>query len=145
MKRILFLTAVLFSLAACQPVNGQSTSPRFGTTAGRDQTFRVLKLGYITLTDAAGADSTTLAPAKFDNTYRVALTDSLYFKSPTVTYSYAGDRMTIIATGDSGDKLKFAGTNFQTAGTATLSSGGTAVITLVFTGAKWVECARVVQ
>lgn len=145
MKRILFLFALIAGLAACNPVNAQSTSPRFGTTAGHDQTFRTLKLGYTTLTDAAGADSTTLVPTKFDNVYRVALTDSIYFKSLTVTYSYAGDRMIIIASGSSGNKLKFAGTNWITAGTATLSSSGRAIIGFVFDGAKWVEAYRVVQ
>lgn len=146
MKKFLFaLMLGITMMMACNDTNAQSTSPRFGTTAGRDNTFRPLKLAYTTLTDAAGADSTTLVPTRFDNVYRVAMTDSLYFKSPTVTNCYAGDRMTIIATGDSGDKLKFAGTNFITAGTATLSSSGAAVINLVFSGAKWIEASRVVQ
>lgn len=146
MKKFLFAFMLgITMMMACNDTNAQSTSPRFGTTAGRDNTFRPLKLAYTALTDAAGADSTTIAPSRFDNVYRIALTDSFYFKSPTVTSCYAGDRLTIIATGSSGNKLKFASTNFITAGTATLSSSGTAIIQMVFSGAKWIEASRVVQ
>ena len=144
MKRILFLMAVLFSLAACQPVNGQSTSPRFGTTAGKDQTYRTLKLGYTTVTDAAGNDTTALVPTKFKNYVRIAATDSCSLSTST-TYAYAGDEIVLIVTGDSGDKVKLIGSGWTSAGTATLSSSGAAVITFVFSGAKWVEKSRVVQ
>ena len=138
------LFSILFLAAIAMSASAQYTTPRFGTGT-RDNTFRSMTLGYTTWTDAVGADSTTLTPSKFDMTYRVALVDSFYVKSPTVTYCYAGDRMTIIASGASGTKLKFAGTNFITAGTATLSTSGRSIITLVFDGAKWVERSRVTQ
>lgn len=140
-KFILFL----FALVAAFAVNAQSTSPRFGTVPGDDNTGRVITYKYQTVTDAAGADSTTLRPSAGVTIVRVALTDSLYFKSPNVKASYAGDILRVVASGASGNKVKFAGTNFITAGTATLSSSGRAVVSLIFDGAKWVEFARVVQ
>lgn len=142
MKKVFALATAILIVAASF---AQSTSPRYGTTPNKDNTGRTLTYAYVAPTDAAGADSTTLNPNAFQTVVRVALTDSFYFKSPVVTRSYAGDLIRIVASGASGTKVKFAGTNFQTAGTATLSSGGRAVITLVFDGAKWVEAARVVQ
>ena len=125
--------------------NAQSTSPRFGTTAGDDNTDRVKTNSWVAATDAAGADTVSYNPNKSHAYYRLSLTDSLTFKLSSITRSYAGDEIHIIATGTSGNKLKFTGTNMQTTGTATLSSGACAVIDLVFTGAKWIEQNRVVQ
>lgn len=143
MKKLLLACIAIsaFALSA----TAQSTAPRFGTTKNKDNTYRVLTNGYIAITDVAGADSTRIAPNKHNNIYRITITDSLYMSSPTITSSYAGDRITLIVSGASGTKLKFAGTNFQSAGTATLSSGLNAVISFIFSGTKWVESARVVQ
>jgi hypothetical protein len=141
MKKILFILAVFISANTF----AQSTAPRWGNGANNDNTGRNVAFKYVTLTETAGTDSVTLNPNANFTFYRVALTDSFYFKSPVVTRSYAGDEITIIASGASGTKLKFAGTNYITAGTATLSSLGRAVLTLVFDGAKWVEKSRVVQ
>jgi len=58
---------------------------------------------------------------------------------------FLGDELTLLITGTSGDKVKFTGSNWVSAGTATLSSGLKAVIKFVFDGAKWVEASRVVQ
>ena len=143
MKKFLF-SLLICAMAFATGTNAQSTSPRHGTGT-RDNTFRAMTLAYTTVTDAAGNDSTRINSRVFDATYRVALTDSITFVNPTITGSYAGDRLRIVATGASGKKVKFSGANFQTAGTATLSSGGVAVITFVFTGALWAESGRVVQ
>ena len=138
---ILVLVFSLFSLGAV----AQSTSPRFGTTSKGNQSSSVLNNSLTTVTDTTGADSTTLSVKAYNSLVKVALVDSFYLKSPVVTGSYLGDNMTIIVSGTSGNKLKFAGTNFISAGTATLSSGARAVIKFVFDGAKWVEASRVVQ
>lgn len=148
MKKILFFIMLLtvgLTVATFES-DAQSTSPRFGTATNRDNTYRGMTLGYQAITEAAGTDSSTLAPTKFMNYVYVTLAaDSLYFKSPTITSCYRGDQLQIIASGASGTKLKFAGTNWQSAGTATLSSGLFAVINFVFSGAKWVEVSRTVQ
>jgi hypothetical protein len=143
MKKIIFILSIFLSAFA---VNAQSTSPRFGTSAGTDNTGRVLTYAYNTVTDASGADSTTLNPNAWKTIVRVALTDSIYFKSPVVTRSYAGDQLVIVASSStSGKKVKFAGTNFISTGTATTSTSLRAVITFIFDGAKWVETCRAVQ
>lgn len=142
MKKI-FLLALFVSFAAI--AMAQSTSPRFGTAKNQDNTFRILTNAYTTATDAAGADSTTVNPAAFNSIIRVALTDSLTFRNPVVTRSFAGDQLTIVATGASGNRVKFTGSNWVSAGTATLSSGGSAVITFVFNGSKWAERSRSVN
>jgi len=135
----LFLFAVTFTVSA------QSTSPRLGTGANNDNTGRALNYNYVTVTDASGNDSKTLVPSAYSTVVRVALTDSITFASPTVTKSYAGDNLRIVASGASGTKVKFGSTNFISAGTATLSTGGRSVITFIFDGAKWVEAGRVTQ
>lgn len=142
MKKILF-TLVFGALALAS--QAQSTAPRFGTTSNRDNTGRVITYGYATLTDAVGADSVSYKPENFESIVRIALVDSVYVKSPVVTTSYAGDRLVFVASGASGKLLKFAGTNFISAGTATLSAGGRAVVNFIFDGAKWVEAYRTVQ
>lgn len=141
MKKFLFAVALMLSATFA---NAQSTSPRFATTNSGDNTYRGLSLSYTSVTDAVGADTTTLRTNKFTNYVRVALVDSLTL-TPVVTSCKAGDELVVIATGTSGNKLKFTGTAFQSAGTATLSTGTTAVLTFVFTGAKWAEKSRIVQ
>jgi hypothetical protein len=140
-----FLLACIAISAFAFAASAQSTAPRFGTTKNKDNTYRTLTNGYTAITDAAAADSVTITPNKHNNIYRITMTDSLYMASPVITSSYAGDRITLVISGASGTKLKFAGTNFQSAGTATLSSGLYAVISFIFSGTKWVESARVVQ
>lgn len=141
MKNLLFSLMLLFAFVS---VNAQSTSPRFGTTKNSDNTGRVLTYKVATVTDAAGADSVVIAPNAFETIYKVAALDSLTFKSPTVVNSYYGDQVTLQVIGTSGNKIKFTGTNWVSAGTATLSSGLNAIITFRFNGAKWVEQSRVV-
>jgi hypothetical protein len=142
MKNLIALFAFIFAFVA---VNAQSTSPRFGTAKNTDNTGRVLTYKLVSVTDAAGADSVTVAPNAWETLYKVAALDSITFKSPTVTNSYYGDRVVLMVSGTSGDKVKFTGTNWQSAGTATLSSGLVAVITFRFNGTKWIEESRVVQ
>lgn len=142
MKNLIILILLAFIGTT---VSAQSTSPRFGTSSKDDNTGRVLTYAKISLTDAAGADSATLYTTNYSTVVAVALTDSFTLKSPTVKKCYYSDRLTIIATGTSGKKLKFTGSNWIATGAATLSSGGKAVINFVFDGTKWVEEARVVQ
>jgi hypothetical protein len=141
MKNLIALFAFIFTMSV---VNAQSTSPRFGTAKNTDNTGRVLTFKLVSVTDAAGADSVTIAPNAWETIYKVAALDSLTFKSPTVTNSYYGDQITLQITGTSGDLIKFTGTNWVSAGTATLSSGLNAIITFRFNGTKWVEQSRVV-
>lgn len=137
---------LLLAMLVFLGTHAQSTTPRFGTTANQDNTGRALTYKWVTKTDAVAADSLKLTPSAWHTVVRVnSLADSVALVVSSTTKCYTGDNITIVATGTSGGKLKFVGTNFQTAGTATLSSGARAVINLVFDGAKWVEASRVVQ
>lgn len=146
MKKFLF--ALMLVAISAVSATAQSTSPKFGTTAATDNTFRKLSLGYTSYTDATGFDSVRIAPSRYKTYYRIALTDSFRLGFPTVTKCNAGDEIVIIATGTNGNKLTFtttAGTTWRTAGTATLSTNTSAVITFVFSGTVWIEKSRVVQ
>lgn len=144
MKKFLF-ALFAFTLAFAIGADAQSTSPRFGTTKNSDNTGRVLTYKLVTVTDAAGADSVTIAPNAWETIYKIAALDSLVLKSPNVKTSYYGDQITLIVTGTSGDTVGFTGTNWVSAGTITLSSGLKAIVTFRFDGAKYVEQSRVVQ
>jgi hypothetical protein len=144
MKKYLLSTiiALLFSVA----IFAQSTSPRFGTASNGDNTGRVLTYAKTLLTDATGADSVILFPRYYTTYYDVTLLDSFTLKQPNVTQSYYGDKIILVVHAPSGTpKLKFTGSNWITAGTATLGAGLRAIIELDFDGANWVEASRVVQ
>lgn len=140
--KILIVTLTLFTVL--ESATAQSTTPRY-YGANNDNTGRALNWNWIAKTDATGADTLKFTPNGYTTTIRATLTDSLGLSITSTTKSYAGDKIQVIASGASGTKLKFIGTNFQTAGTATLSSGLFAVVDLVFSGTKWIEASRVVQ
>lgn len=143
MKKIL---SFLFCLTLLVGAFAQSTMPRYGTLKNQDNTGRVLNYKYAAFTDATGSDSVVVNPSAWTTIYVITLKDSFTLKQPIVTSSYLGDNIELICTATTGTPfLKFSGSNWITAGTATLSTGLRAVITLVFDGAKWVEKSRVVQ
>lgn len=143
MKKIL---SIIFLLSLSFAMFAQSTSPRFGTLKNQDNTGRALNYKLVSVTDATGVDSVVLKPNAYTTIYNVTLKDSLTFKQPTVTNCYLGDKVEIILTAPSGTPfLKFYGTNWKTAGKATLSTGLKGIINLVFDGAKWVEEGRYIQ
>jgi len=134
----------LIATIAFVSVNAQSTSPRWGSAKNEDNTGAVLTWKYVVLADAIGADSVILSPNAYNSVYKIALTDSVYFKSPVVKNSYVGDNLILVAGGASGAKIKFSSTLLVTAGTATLSTSGKAIIRFIFDGSKWVESGRAV-
>lgn len=146
MKKIFAFAILMMAFAT---TNAQTTTPRYGYSTGRDRTYRPMTLNYIALTDAAGFDSTTIAPKNFYTQYKVTLTasDSLRFTSPTVTNSYFGDRISIIATAGAGtSKMTFswhANTKWRTTSPfVSITSGHYAIINFVFNGSVWVEESR---
>jgi hypothetical protein len=139
-----FISVFLFLAGFIGVSVAQSTTPRyFGPN--NDNTGRSLNYNWVAKTDVAGADTLKFTPDGYKTTIRLTLTDSFGLSIKSATKSYAGDQMQVIASGASGTKVKFIGTGFQTAGTATLSTGLFAVVDLVFSGTKWVEYSRVVQ
>ena len=141
MKNLIVIIALFIGVS----VSAQSTSPRFGTAKNQDNTYRVLTLKKAAIVDAAGNDTVSVVPSAYMSYVTCDAVDSVTVKIGSVASSYFGDNLQLIVSGTSGKKVKFIGSNLLTAGTATLSSNGRAVITFVFDGAKWVESARVVQ
>lgn len=141
MKNLIVIIALFIGVS----VSAQSTSPRFGTAKNQDNTYRVLTLKKAAIVDAAGNDTASVSPNAFFSYVTCDAVDSVTVKIGSVANSYFGDNLQLIVSGTSGKKVKFIGSNLLTAGTATLSSNGRAVVTFVFDGAKWVESDRTVQ
>ena len=143
MKKTILALALL---AVVFFVNAQSAAPRFGTAKNQDNTARVLTYAYITGTDGTGADTLKTVPSNFYTYYRISnVSDSTGISITNTSQSYAGDNITVIASGNSGGFVKFIGSNWLSTGKATLSTNGRAVINFVFDGTKWVEACRDVQ
>jgi hypothetical protein len=137
-------TLALLAVVFC--ANAQSTAPRFGTAANKDNTARVLTYAYVTGTDGVGADTLKTSPSNFETYYRISnVVDSTGISITSTAQSYAGDNIIVIASGSSGGFIKFIGSNWLSTGKATLSANGRAVIRFVFDGSKWVEASRQVQ
>lgn len=141
MKKIILIALIAFASFAA---NAQYSTPRTGTGANNDNTYRALTFKYYSATDAAGADTVKLSLNAYHTAINVpSLTDSLAFSFPSVAKCYLGDSFTISAIGTSGAKVKFVGNNFVAASNSmALSSGLTAMITFRFNGVKWVESGR---
>jgi len=145
MKR--FLTVLSFALAlmvGCTTSYAQSSNPRYGITPNSDNTGRVLTYGYSNVTDVAGPDSALINLRYYDLKVKLALVDSFTFKNPVLTSGFYGDNLSITVTGASGTKVKFAGSNWITNGTLTMSTGATARIAFIILGTKLVETGRII-
>lgn len=147
-----FLT--LFTVAASLFVSAQSTSPRFGTTPGRDNTGRVLTHAVITTTDVTSAtlDTITFNPNAYETIFRPAtnIVDSVCYKFSSTSQTYSlGDICTFfVSKGTGAGKVKFGGSVvvLSTASAAvTLAANKSAIIRFRFNGSKWIEETRVVQ
>ena len=93
MKKIIFLALLAFSLNA----SAQIATPRFGTTAGRDNTGRVLTYGY---SEPAYAATITVVPDRFETIYKVATLTGNASIVTTVTNAHVGDRIVFLFTAD---------------------------------------------
>jgi hypothetical protein len=127
--------------------SAQFTTPRFGVPPFGDNTGRALTYNIKTITDATGNDSAKLAPNAFQTIVYLTAKDSITLSAPNVTSSYLGDRITIIIIAPSGTpKVKFSAYLglWKTSGTATLSTGLTGTIQLIFNGTKWIETGRLI-
>jgi len=146
MKKILCFVFVIAIGFVVNSVSAQYTTPRTGTGVRYDP--RNLNYEYATKTDAASAtiDTFTVYPRSWQTTYRLVLVDSVCAGNPTLTKSYAGDKIQFIVSAASGTPvLKFVGSNWVTAGNVTMTTRLRSVIDFVFDGAKWVEAGRYTQ
>jgi hypothetical protein len=137
-----FLAILLISFAFVAIANAQSTTPKFGTTANKNNTMSIITNGYTAISDAAGNDTLSITPVNSFSYYKLTLTDSCYIKVASVSKCFLLDHLYIFATGSSGNKVKFVSTYNLNAGTATLSTNGRALIEFLFDGAKFSELCR---
>lgn len=150
-KLIVFLISAITLIASVTTASAQSTVPRWGSGSGGynpawGNTGRDLNYKYFAYRDTTAADTFKIRPNAYLTVINFTLKDSLKIQVPSTTNCFTGDQISIICTAPSGTPfLNFAGTNFQTAGKVTLSTGLTAFIGLIFNGSKWIESNRVVQ
>ena len=150
MKKIVSIFILILSVVA---LNAQTTTPRTGTGANNDNTFRAMTIKYVAVADAAGNDTVKLNLNAFKTLVPVALTDSVSINLTPVTRCYLGDQVQFLVTNTSGaGKVKFIGSNFEvssdsTYGGSTLSVASSKRAQMVFTfdGVKWVETSRITQ
>jgi hypothetical protein len=157
---ILLVAAIAVSFGA----NAQSTTPRFGTAAGQDNTYRSLTLGYVPLSDTAGStpDTLTFTPglsprgATFNNYIKVTVTDSCVLAIRSVKSSYFGDMLTVVLANTAGTNhnVKFLGYSIlatkwncnASSGTKfSLATGAETVVRFIFDGTAWSEISRSVN
>ncbi len=153
MKKIilsLFLCATLFAVEA------QHTTPRTGTGANNDNTYRAMTIKYVAVTDAAGLDTAKLNLNAFETNIKIAsLVDSVAFNFTPITNCYYGDKVNITVVNSSGSAhaVKWAGPNIESATTTTgggvgtmyLTSAKRATVSFIFNGVDWVEVCRMIQ
>jgi hypothetical protein len=133
MKKFLSLVFLMcFVFAAI----GQSTVPRFGTTANSDNTGRVLTWGYKAKAYQA---VDTIKSRVYDYTYKVGtLTGALTLKS-VVTGNHVGDRLNILFTDDGSGRVITFSTGFTSGGTLTMQASSKANVFFVFNGVGWYQ------
>lgn len=147
MKKIFAICAFAFALST---LSAQHTTPRTGTGANNDNTYRAATFYYKAVADTAGIDTVKLNLNAYNNRIKVALTDTLALNLTPVTNCYYGDLLTVTVTNTSGvGALKFIGSNVETtdgsSGRLYIASSKRANINMIFDGVKWVETSRVVQ
>lgn len=160
MKKLVVLGSFLFATLVSV---AQSNTPRFGTSANADNTFRTLTLGLTPVSDTAGStpDTLLITPGVgnrggvYMNHFEVTLRDSAVLAIRSVGSCFKGDRMTVVVYKTSGTGwlklLGYSGSttkwNTNAAGTSRLSfaSGATTILEFYFTGTKWSEGSRSVN
>lgn len=155
MKKLFTIFAICLTLFA----SAQITAPRFGTTASKDNTGRVLTYAVISTTDVTSAtlDTLTIVPNAYETlvcmktgTAMTNLTDSVCYKFSSTTTTYKlGDQVTfMISKGTGAGKIKFGGSQYvlSTASAAVaLAANKSLCMRFRWNGSKWIEESRVVQ
>jgi len=146
MKHLIIAISILFSVG----VNAQTVTPRFGTGANNDNTFRTLTVNYQKPVDAAGNDTIKLNLNAWSNIVRIdTLRDSLNINFTPLTKCFYGDKVQVtVKNGANAGKVKFVGSNVEVGAsglTLSITAAKRAVIEFVFDGYKWLETNRIVQ
>ena len=166
MKRILFFLFTMLSLTGgafaqynpYTPDPGVNIGPypysRVGPIGqtGNDNTYRVMTYNYVKWdTVAAYADTVFVVPGAYNNVYtlNVGTSDSAMIEVSSLSYSYAGDEIIVVAQGTSGNVIKFEPGKLQavipTGVRYILGTNGRAIVKLFFDGIEWVVTGSIVE
>lgn len=116
-----------------------STTPRFGTTPGDDNTGRVLSLD---LKRPAYAATVNLKPnASKTFAFFATLTGAITINVDT-SRAFAGDQLVIVLASDGTSRTATFGTGTKSVGTIAPAISKKATTTFVFDGTDWVETGR---
>ena len=142
MKKIFTVLAIIgmvFTLSA------QITTPRFGTTAGRDNTGRVTTYAYSAPVYAA----TYTVNANASETFvKMGTLTGAQTVTANVTNSHVADKLVFMFTADTltaGRVVTFSTNIVYTAATFTVDASQKATASFVFDGVKWIETGRAKQ
>lgn len=135
MKKIIFLALLAFSLSA----SAQIATPRFGTTAGRDNTGRVLTYGY---SAPAYASTITVVPNAYETIYKVGTLTGNPSVVCTVTKAHVGDKVVFLFLTSGAARTVTFGTGMIASATLVVDSAQNASATFVFNGTKFLEQSR---
>ena len=144
---ILLVLSATFLIAFAFTSSAQSTSPRFGTTTGSDNTGRVLTYKLVTTNDAAGNDTISVHADAYETILRPSsnLTDSVNIRA-YVTKAKLGDKLTVIINKGSGaGAVRFMSTYFVndvTTNRYTIAASKTNIFCFTFNGVKWSMTSR---
>lgn len=153
MKKVFLIFTFAFTMFA---LNAQHTTPRTGTGANNDNTYRALTFKYKSHTDAVGLDTLKLNLDAYHTQVTCAsVVDSFAVNFTSVANCYLGDvcEITVINSA-SGTCVKWAGSNIAISTIPTIGGGASqlylaaskrATIRFVFDGTKFVEQCRMAQ
>jgi hypothetical protein len=140
MKKILIPALV----ALYSSVSAQYVTPRAGTGANNDNTFRSLTYKQVTVTPPNRADTVNLNLNAYNTQLRVSnlVTDSLVFNFNSVAYCYSGDQVWCIVVNPDMVQhvVTFLPNHFQAKSLAdTIPAFSTQLGLFMFDGTQWVS------
>lgn len=145
-KYTLFLIMIFATVMAF----AQSSTPRFGTTPGKDNTGRVLTYNLVTTADVAGNDSLRFTPNAWETILRpsAAIIDSVNIR-PRNNNARLGDNLYVfVSKGSGAGAIRFPSAFFindSAANRYTIGANKTAVFHFKFNGSKWQMVSKKIE
>ncbi len=133
MKKLLSIAFIGLALS----LSAQITTPRFGTTPGRDNTGRVLTYGY-----AAPVYASTYAVVAnaYETTIKMGVLTGAQTVTATVTNCHVTDKLNLIFQADGTNRIVTLSTGF-TSENDTILASTKVLLSFVFNGTQWVRLA----
>lgn len=135
------LFSLMFLLALSASVFAQTT-PRFGTSAGRDNTGRVITYSYTT---PAYADTVELATKHYESVVKVAALTGDAVVVASTTNAKVGDKIYMIFNATGGARTVTFSTGMVPSATLVVDSAQKATASFIFDGTSFIEASRAKQ